>query len=471
MHRRPERAHGASLQRKLLALLLPTLLLVAGGELWLTRREAQDAADAAYDRSLLGAIKALDANVSTASGGLSVELPYRLFEFFELTATGPVYFRVATADGAVEIGSPDLPAPPRPTRTGVPQFYEAPYFGESLRLGIYERALDRPIGPGNARALVIQVAESMRSREEFTRRLVWQAAARDGLVLAATALAVALLVALALRPVARLAAQVRARAADDLQPLAAAGLPADVAPLVDAVNQQLQRTQGLVERQRRFLDDASHQLRTALATLRTQLDVALREPDRRARDGTLQALSTQLDLATRGTNQLLALARSDTIALQPDDVDLAALVRAMAIELLPLARARGLDFGVDVPEAALPARGNPALLREAFGNLVHNAIRCTPTGGEVTLCAAADAYGQSLTVTDSGPGLPPELAGRIGERFLRGREGGSGLGLAIAQSIAQRHQGRLVVQARDDGRPGLRAALWWPRPATEGQAT
>ena len=119
------RIRQASIRVRLLALLLPAMALATAASLWLTRTDAVASANAAYDRSLLGAIKALDGNVSTASGGLSVELPYRLFEFFQLTASGNVYFRVSTFDGLVEIGNPDLPAPPVTMAPGRPVFYDA----------------------------------------------------------------------------------------------------------------------------------------------------------------------------------------------------------------------------------------------------------------------------------------------------------------------------------------------------------
>lgn len=456
------RIRQASLSARLLALLLPAMALVTAAGLWLTRLEVVQAANAAYDRSLLGAIKSLDLNVSTASGGLSVELPYRLFEFFQLTATGEVYFRVATDDERVEIGNPDLPPPPRPLRVGEPQFYDALYFNQPVRLGAYKRALERPIGP--ARHVVIQVAESTASRERFTASFVQQAAWRDALLLGLLLAAVAAVSVWALRPLRKLAAETRQRASDDLRPLDTAALPSDVVPVVDAINQQLARSAARDEQQRRFIDDASHQLRTPLTTLRAQVDYALREGDSvRARQA-LEALSQELDQTTRATNQLLALARSDAAMPQSETFDLGELAREVALGLLPQARAQGLDFGVEAPEAACAAQGDRGLLRDALGNLVHNAIVHGAPGGRITVEAAAQPEGWRLAVVDNGPGIEPQMRGRLGERFAKGRGSrGSGLGLAIARSAIEAQHGRLTLEPGSEGR-GLRASLTWPRP-------
>lgn len=467
-------AASLTLRNRLLAWLLPALALLSAAGWWLTRADAVAAANAAYDRSLLGAIKALELNLSTPGGGLAVELPYRLFEFFELTASGSVHFRIASADGLVEIGSPDLPPPPRPLRSGEPQFYDAAYFGEPLRLGVLQRPLpaaagaDATTGP---REVVIQVGESTTSRARFTEAFVRRALQRDLALLALLVGAVVTVSTVVLRPLARLASETRARPADDLRPLPAEGLSADLQPLVEAVNQQLARTAGLMDQRRRFIDDASHQLRTPLATLRTQLDYALREPEGERRQQALAALSTALDQAVRATQQLLALARSDAAAPAREDFDLAELARQVALRLLPLARERGIDLGVDLGAAAsaddpappLPARGDRTLLQEALQNLVHNALVHGGRGGGVTITAAVEAGLARLGVTDQGPGLPPELAERAGERFARGRgSAGAGLGLAIARTVAEQHGGWLELRPRVPG-PGLGATLVWPR--------
>jgi two-component system sensor histidine kinase TctE len=451
------------LAQQLLLLLVPTLLLLSVAELRLTAQDVRRAADAAYDRSLLGALKSIDANVSTESGGLSVELPYRLFEFFELTSSGPVQYRVATMDGLVELGSPDLPSPPRPLKPGVPQFYDGTYFGTAVRVAAYTRELEKPAEGSGSRQLVIQVAEGMQSRDEFRRVFVRRAALSSAVFLVLSIAACVAAVVFVLRPLGRLSSEVARRPPGELQPLSDAGLPVDVQPLVHAINQHMQQTHALTAQQRMFLDDASHQLRTHLTTLRMQVDYALREQDTQEVQAALAALAGELQRATRSTNQLLSLARSEASELQPATFETSELVQEVARQFLPAARERGLDLGVETEP--LQAWGDAALLREALVNLVANAVAYVPGGGSITLRSAGDRLGWSLVVEDTGPGLPPELQARAGTRFARGhggRGGGSGLGLAIAAAVAGRHGGALRLEPLAEG-SGLRAALWWPR--------
>lgn len=448
----------ATLRARLLGVLMPGLVLLLGISLWLTHGHAVRSANVAFDRSLLGALRGLDLNVSTESGGLSVEQPFRLFEFFELTAAGAVHYRVATDDGLVEIGSPDLPLPEAELVDGQAHFYDAVYLDRPVRVG----ALVRPLAPplAGARRVVIQVAEPVDVRSRFVAAFIRQTVTRDAVVLGLLALAVAGVSAWALRPVRELARSTRERDPQDLAQLPTAGLPQDLVPLVEAINTQVARTSELLEQRRRFLDDASHQLRTPLTTLRAQLDFALRESDpQRAREA-IGALSRELDHATRATHQLLLLARADEAPLQSETFDLGELAREVALELLPQARAAGVDFGVDAGDGPLPATGDRGQLREALSNLVHNAL--VHGAGPVTIEAAGDAAtGWSLGVVDAGPGLAPEVAARPGTRFAKGRGSrGSGLGLAMAKAVAERHGGALRLGSGNAGR-GLRASLVW----------
>ncbi len=480
-----------SLRRTLLVVLLPGLLTVMGLELVVSWRTALAAANAAFDRSLLGAIKAMDANISTASGGLSVELPYRMLEFFELTASGQVFYSVESGDGLVQIGNADLPHPPNTLVDGAPQFQDAVYFGTQVRLGSYARQLDRPLSQGSQSSrVVIQIAETLESRQDFTRQLVLDAVARDLFLLIAALAMVVLAVQVALRPLQRLRADIAARRPDDLTPVRTDEVPADVQPLVDALNQHARRYRDALEARRRFVDDASHQLRTPLTTLATQMGFALRESDAARKDAALRAMAQQLDDAIRQTNQMLALARADAAALQPAAFDLHALAEATTRRLWPLARSRHIDLGFEAPpevpgdthcHAPLHVVGHEALLAEALSNLVHNALVHTPAGGHVTVEGRVDGSTALLCVIDSGPGMSPENRARVGERFLRVQAApgdhaqqpqalelpaaqGSGLGLAIANAIAERHGGRLTLDAvhRYSAAPGLRATLCWP---------
>lgn len=454
----------------MLVLLLPALLALGSVELWFTYRTTVDAANAAYDRSLLGAIKAMDANISTESGGVAVELPYRMLEFFELTASGDVYFRVATEDGLAEVGNADLPRPAIALRARVPHFYDAVYFGENLRIGAYMRELERPlVRSGDPQQhIIIQIAESLISRNAFTRRLLLQAIARDLLLLV---VAVAVLVAalnLALRPLKRLRDEVGSRSPLDLTPVDATAVPSEVRPLVEGINQHMLRNRQITEARRQFIDDASHQLRTPLATLRTQVDYARREPDFANVQSALDALSLQLGDAIHGTNQMLALARADAAELSMQPVDLRTLAEQVARALVLPAREKEIDFGVEIIDELNDGRpimvmGRAELLREALINLLHNAIRFAPEGGRITLFVRRCAGEALLSVVDNGPGIPPDQVPRLGERFFRASNagaGGSGLGLAIAASVAERHGGRLVVRNAAQG--GCVAKLHFP---------
>ncbi|WP_171020005.1 sensor histidine kinase [Hydrogenophaga sp. 2FB] len=452
----PLRWLRSSIRRALLAVLIPGMLLVFSAELWLAWRTASDAADAAYDRSLLGAVKSIDSSISTASGGLGVELPYRMLEFFELTANGKVYYRVATEDGLVEIGSPGLPLPPESLKTGVPQFYDGAYFGEAVRVGSYARELSPPLAgaPGSQR-VVIQVAETLEARNDFRQSLVLQSGARDFFLVVVASALFGLTIAWAMRPLARLRQDVESRSPQDLTPIASDDVPAELLPLVGAINHHVARNRAQSEQQRRFVDDASHQLRTPLTTLATQVAYALREDDPTALRTVMEDIRYQLDETIRQTNQMLAMAKADSAPPTPEALDAVVMAEGLMRRWWPVARQQGVDLGLHAPMARLPFHGESALLNEALSNLLHNAIHHGGKGGHVTLALASGGGHVRFSVTDGGPGMPLEELQRAGERFFRGsarQVPGSGLGLSIARSVALRHGGSLRVDTGPQGR-------------------
>ncbi|MCF8160659.1 MAG: sensor histidine kinase [Polaromonas sp.] len=468
--------HRLSLRRTLLLVLLPGVLLVMGLEIVVSWRTALGAANAAYDRSLLGAIKSMDANISTASGGLSVELPYRMLEFFELTANGRVFYRVASGDGLVEIGNADLPAPTRPLVNGQPQFSDAMYYGEPIRLGSYARALARPLSGGsNSSQVVIQIGETLESRQDFTRRLVLETLARDALLLLA---GVALLVAAvnwSLRPLQRLRQDVMQRDPQDLTPLDGHNIADDVQPLVEAINHHVKRYREAMEARRMFMDDASHQLRTPLTTLATQVGFALREPDPALMKQALVAIKLQVEETVRQTNQMLSLARADTTEWRMAPCNLVALAQEVTRAAWPAARQKQIDLGFEpLGDARTEVNAHAGLLQEALVNVLHNALHHTPVGAKVTVQAGvepsngATGCGQQavLRVIDNGPGMSQDELAQAGKRFFRGSSpaSGSGLGLAIAKAVLERHGGTLSLSNThsDPAAPGLTVTLHWP---------
>jgi len=191
---------------------------------------------------------------------------------------------------------------------------------------------------------------------------------------------------------------------------------------------------------------------------------ALREPDPgRLRDALL-ALKVQLDETVRQTNQMLVLARTDTAELVSEPIDLAALAEDLARAWWTEAQARHIDLGLDVPGEPVRVQAHPGLLKEALSNLLHNAMRYTQAGGQVTVRVVAEPGEARLVVVDNGPGIPAPERQRAGERFFRASNAsqpGSGLGLAIARSIAERHGGRLEVGAGPQGQ-GLSVAIVLP---------
>ena len=332
-----------SLRRTLLVVLLPGLLAVMGLEIVVSWRNALAAANAAFDRSLLGAIKAMDANISTASGGLSVELPYRMLEFFELTASGQVFYRVASGDGLVEIGDALLPAPPAPGRRRAPV--------PRRRLLRHPRArghLRAPAGPPAVARLALQPRHHPGGRNagkppDFTRRLGnrWPAMI---LLLAARwrwwcwpCMPACAPAAPAHRrgPAPQRRPHPHPRGPGAAGSAAAGGRHQPAHPALPA---------GLYDR-RQFIDDASHQLRTLLTTLATQVGFALRETDPAHRELAPQAIKTQVDDAIRQDQPDARSGPRRCAGNAGRTPDLHALAERVTRRLWPLARQQGIDLG------------------------------------------------------------------------------------------------------------------------------
>lgn len=462
-----------SLQRVLLYGLLPIMVCLIAVELCITYQTATDAVNSAYDRSLFGAVKAIDSKVSAQSGGVSVELPYDALEFFQFSARDHVYFKIATEDGLTKIGYLDLPAPSKPLPSRKLDFHDTNYHGTRVRIASYARELKYATGPATIRhsRILIQVAETTVSRTNFINRLFLEALTRDALLLLCVIGLLCIAPGLLLKPLTRLRDDVSARTVLDLTPLDASTVPVDVRPLVQAINQCIASNRKSIEDRRRFMDDASHQLRTPLATLRTQIDYLLRENDPQNIKQAIGAVSTQLDDAMRVTIQMLALARADSSKLMHERINLESLGEQVARKLALQAREKKIDLEMDAPTSALIVSGDVHLLGEAAANILDNAIKFAPQAGRVTIKISQAGESALFSVIDDGPGIPEDQLSQAGQRFFRARNaplGGAGLGLAIACAVAERHGGCFVISNATIGQ-GCIATLQLPLAETSLQ--
>jgi two-component system OmpR family sensor kinase/two-component system sensor histidine kinase QseC len=292
------------------------------------------------------------------------------------------------------------------------------------------------------RARVIQVAQPRPVRERLAANAALRSVAPLLVVAPILALLGGWLVARALRPLRRLAADVRSRDGESLAPLRDDNLPDEVTPLVSALNGLLARLSGVLDAQRAFVADAAHELRSPLTALKLQLKLLREARDEPARRAAAEQLAQGVERAARLVEQLLARARAEPGApLATEPLDLSDVARQTLADLLPLAHARGSDVELHA-DAPLPLHGDRAALTALVRNLADNAVRHSPPGARIELRVARDDGLPCLSVDDSGPGIAAEDRARVFDRFVRRAaqgDAGSGLGLAIVRSVAQRH--------------------------------
>ena len=448
----------ASLRRRLLlGILLPVLAFIAINTAVLYR-QALRAADTAYDRTLLATAKSIGELLEVHGEGAALHVrssvPYSALEAFEADNRSRLFYRVLGFAGEQVSGFDDLPAarrelPPRSVYAALVHFYDDTYRGDPVRMAVLLQPVAGTEGQGMA---TVQVAETLELRRTLARELLLDTLVRQAVLVSLIALVVVLVVQHATRPVRDLSQHILARPPGDLTPIAAAGAPRELLPLVDATNQVMQRLARLLAHQKRFVRDASHQLRTPLAVLKTQVQSARRgdvEPGQ-----ALAEIARTVDRATELANQMLALAKVEQLRQQDDApvTDWAEPTRAVALDLAPLLADQGLDFSIDTVPA--PVQAHAWALRELVRNLLHNAIKHCPPGGALSVHLVTDGRHAALTVADSGPGLSGAQRERLFEPFsahpgATDLRSGSGLGLAICHEIVDSLGGTLALDNRE----------------------
>ncbi len=445
---------GLSLKRQLLLwLLLPQLLLWLVGGL-LAWRIALSYADTGINQSLKQSVRALARQVKPLESGLFVDFPRAAQDVLEQDPTDRMSYMVSSPPGSFLLGNSQLPPPPQGMAivTGEPLVYDARLADKRVRMAVLEVTYGEANAPQRMR---VQVAKSMAVQERVARELVF-----DMLVpLAALGVLLGIIInagiTRGLLPLKRLEAQLGDRTAmalTALPPIELAQAPHEVHSLALAVNQLLDAVRRSLSQEKRFVNDAAHQLRTPLAGLVSQTELALGETELAAMKERLLKVHAGALRSAHLVHQLLSLARTEAeITLQP--VDVAQLAREVAREWTPRALTAEIDLGYE-GEGSVQVLGEKLLLREVLNNLIDNALHYAGGGATLTVRVRTEGSHCLLEVEDNGPGLAVADMPRVFERFWRASElpGGCGLGLAIVAEIAQRHGGRATaMEAQPSG--------------------
>ena len=421
-----------SLRARLTGALLLAVLAFAALQAAVTYRTARAETEALFDAQMQRI--ALSLSGSLGAGALSDDAPAA-----ETPAAREMIIQIWRADGVMLYRSPQGRLLPPQTVIG---FSDTVAGGEPYRIYALRTATQ-----------VVQVAQQTEARGRMAGQLALRAVLPVALLAPVLMLIVWWVVGRAIGPIERVRRQVAARRPDDLAPLPTAGLPAEVRPLVGEMNGLLTRLSDAWDALTHFTADAAHELRSPLAALRLQAQSLQRAPDDATRAIATERLLAGIDRATRLVEQLLALARQEGAARDAPrtPVDLVALAHAAADDARPEALRRAVALALDAPAPAM-VQGQPEALAVLLRNLLDNALRHTPEGGQVRVqvVPAAQGAGPVLAVDDSGPGIAPEDRDRVLARFYRvpGTPGhGSGLGLAIVAAVAERHGARLHIDA------------------------
>lgn len=434
----------------LLALLIPLLLIGTINSYF----RAYNFSDLAYDRSLFRAALALADQVLVVRGKVVVNLPQTALDLLEYDEDDWIYYRVTDPRGRTVTGDARLPLPHILPAPGDHLFYDAMFGDKLLRVAVFSLPLKGTSAKGVA---LVQVAETKAKRDQFAGEIIAAMMVPQVLIVLLAGVMVHYGVRRGLAPLDRLQRAVEQRSHRDLSIVPIEDSPREVQPLLRAMNDLLQRLRDSIAHQQRFTADASHQLRTPLAGLQTQAEMALRESDPARIRHALEWIQSGTVRLSHLVSQLLALARVEPgsgLEVSMQVLDLVKLARETTEEWVSAGLSRQIDLGFESARSQIFISGNALMLRELLANLLDNAIRYTPLQGKVTVAVAVDAHWAKLVVEDNGPGIPADEHERIFERFHRLPETmgeGCGLGLAIVREIAQAHAAEIEVAAGPNG--------------------
>lgn len=449
-----------SLRRRLLGWLLVSTAIIGCVALADTYREAINTANIVSDRVLSGSALAIAERVVVAENGtLEVDIPYVALEMLTSAAQDRVFYRVDGPNGQFLTGYQNLPSV-NGLQGDSPRYMDGVFRGEPIRIAGLRRFASTGI---NSVPFTVTVAETTIARSRLARAIILRSALRLLLMILGAAAIVWVAVTISLRPLYRLSEAIDERSPDDLHPIRQS-VPVEVENLVETVNSFMVRLQSALDALRHFTGNASHQLRTPLAIIRTQLALAARaqtleEAKAAAKKGDASVAHAEHILA-----QLLRMANIDAAGSGEKQslvtVDLVSLAQSVTADFVPSAADADIDLGFEEVEPAT-VEAEPLLLRELLGNLISNAIAYAGRGSEITVRVRKIDGRACLEVEDNGIGIPSEKRAVVRQRFARGEGNvapGAGLGLAIVEEIATLFKAELVLEDGAGGQ-GLKASI------------
>ncbi len=438
----------ASLRARLILFLLPPLAFImtasAAAQYYFSLRPA----DRAFDQALADTAVALAHELDVTDGKVTFTLSEETERLLRADQDDDIVYAVRDAAGALVSGDAELAGPNRALKIDRPLFYHSVFKRHAVRVA----ALSVACG---AERCQIAIAETTNKRRALTRDILLGTLLPQVVLAALAFAAIWFGVGRALQPLTRLSSEIETRSPRELDPVDTSETPQEAKSLVTALNSLFGklRTAGLA--QQRFLATAAHQLRTPLASLKAETELALLEAHPAEMHEKLERLNHSVQRASRLATQLLALARAEPDAQHADaveEIDLRGLIEEQVDAWVRTAALKDIDLGFELQDARVQGQG--FLLRELLRNLVHNALEYTPPQGRVTLrCGWRDDI-CFVAVEDNGPGIPPELRERVFERFYRVPDTtgeGSGLGLAIVREIALAHRGSVDIGSGPNG--------------------
>ena len=444
-----------SLFGEILDWMLAPLLLIWPMSVTVTYLAAQSIANVPFDRKLSDNVDLLANYTKEFRGQVALQLPIPVRDILRSDPAVSEYYMVLGLRGEFVAGDRDLPLPPedeRPAPGDVHLRFDQIH-GVEVRIAYTWVNFPRVAG---AQPVLVQVAETLDNRAQLANEIIRGVIVPQFLVLPIAIGLVWFGLSRGLAPLNALQSRIRARRPSDLSPIDPRAAPEELTPLVNSFNEMLERLTLSMQAQKRFVADAAHQMKTPLAGLRTQAELALREGDPQQLRRSLRQIAEATQRAAHLINQLLALARTDHQASELgafELVNLQQLARELTQDWVPQAIARNIDLGFEDsgsgPDAARII-GVPVLLREMLNNLIDNAIRYSPAGGSVTVRVRSRPQAVWLEVEDSGPGIPEAERQLVFERFYRilgSTAEGSGLGLAIVREIIEQHDALITVGA------------------------